>query len=473
MKASALRAHRRNLAISCGKFNSSIRTIYNNPVFLDEATITVRGGNGGRGCVSWRREKYEPMGGPDGGDGGDGGSVWIVADNNTDTLSVFASRKKFSAKNGEPGSGSNRAGKAGEDLRLSVPPGTLIYERSGQKKGELIADLAMHGDSVCIVRGGRGGYGNGHFKSSTRQAPDFAELGEPGEEMPITLELKLVADIGIIGYPNVGKSTLISVISAAKPKIAEYAFTTLTPNLGVVNARGRTFVVCDIPGLIEGASDGKGLGHAFLRHIERCGALLHLLDISRALSPDGTVDTRRLIDDYRVIRRELNAYSPALAGKREIIAISKVDLATVPLDPVVRALAREGIRVERRISAAAHIGIDELLLALLPVVLEEREKRSNAETPSPEGSPLPVLQPHTGSIRMGAYRIERGAEGAIVVRGRRIEQFALMTDFSSPGGVERFRDVIERIGLRRELLRLRGGAPVPVHIGPVAVDAFL
>lgn len=442
-------------------------------MFLDEATITVRGGNGGRGCVSWRREKYEPMGGPDGGDGGNGGAVWIVADDNTDTLSIFASRKKFSAPNGEAGSGSQRGGKGGEDLLLFVPSGTLIYEGGSKNKGECIADLAVTGDRICIAKGGRGGYGNSHFKSSTRQAPDFAELGEPGEEITITLELKLVADIGIIGYPNVGKSTLISVISAAKPKIADYAFTTLTPNLGVVNVRGRTFVVCDIPGLIEGANEGKGLGHAFLRHIERCGALLHLLDISRALEPDGSVDAKKLIDDYRIIRKELEAYSPTLAAKREIVALSKVDLTTDSLDAVVKALSKQKIAVKHRISAAANQGIEQLLLALLPLVLEEREKREAAPVEDSANVPLPVLQPQTGSIRMGAYRIDHGDEGEIIVRGKRIEQFTVMTNFDSEGGKERFRDVLDRIGLRRELQRLRSEKELPVYIGSVRVDAHL
>lgn len=441
-------------------------------MFLDEATITVHGGSGGRGCVSWRREKYEPMGGPDGGDGGDGGSVWIVADNNTDTLTTFASRKKFSAKNGEPGSGSNRAGKAGEDLRLMVPPGTLIYDRVDGTTGECIADLAQQGDSVCIVRGGRGGYGNGHFKSSTRQAPDFAELGEPGETLEITLELKLVADIGIIGYPNVGKSTLISVISAARPKIANYAFTTLTPNLGVVEVRGRTFVVCDIPGLIEGASEGKGLGHAFLRHIERCGALLHLLDIERALGAEGSVDAQKLVDDYRVIRKELEAYSPVLAKKREIVALSKTDLTIDPLDAVVAAMKKKKIAVKHRISAAANRGIEELLVDLLPVVLEEREKRLTEETPPETVEELPVLQPNVGSVRMGAYRIE-ARDDAIHVFGKRLEQFTVMTDFHSEGGLARFRDVLDRIGLRRELDRLRKNRPLQVIIGTTRVDGYL
>ena len=236
-------------------------------MFLDEATITAIGGNGGRGCVSWRREKYVPKGGPDGGNGGRGGNIYIIADENTDTLSDFASTKKFSAQKGRFGSGRNKNGKDGEDLFLKVPPGTTITDSSDNTE---VADLSTHGDQCLVASGGRGGFGNAHFKSSTRQRPDFAELGEPGEEREVQLELKLVADVGIIGFPSVGKSTLISVVSAAKPKIADYPFTTLVPNLGVVDVGERSFVVCDVPGLIEGDSEGKGLGDTFLKHIERC-----------------------------------------------------------------------------------------------------------------------------------------------------------------------------------------------------------
>jgi GTPase len=440
-------------------------------MFLDEATITVRGGNGGRGCVSWRREKYEPMGGPDGGDGGDGGDVWIRADENTDTLSSFASRKAFEAKGGLHGSGGNRAGHAGNGLVLAVPPGTLVCDCSSGT-AEVIADLQTHDERFRIARGGRGGYGNAHFKSSTRQAPDFAELGEPGEERVVTLELKLVADIGIIGYPNVGKSTLISVVSAARPKIADYPFTTLVPNLGVVQVAGRSFVVCDIPGLIAGASEGKGLGHAFLRHIERCGVLLHVLDLSRALLPAGDLDAEKLITDYRAIRAELSRHSPVLAEKREIVVINKCDLTTEPLDGVIEELRRQGITVFAAISAAAQDGTHDLMRDLLARVLEERTARS-VPVEAELGEVLPILQPHLTGHRMGAYRIDRRDDGGIVVSGKRIEQFAVMTNFQSEGGVQRFRDVLERIGLLKEIARLRGETSVPVYIGATRVDDHL
>ncbi|MDD5075418.1 MAG: GTPase ObgE, partial [Candidatus Peribacteraceae bacterium] len=237
-------------------------------MFLDHATIDVTGGRGGHGCIGWRHEKFIPLGGPNGGDGGRGGNVILVTDANTDTLSDFAARKRFHAEEGGNGMIKDCHGKDGKDLILLVPHGTMIMDAGS---GSLIADLKNPGDRVTVARGGRGGFGNAHFKSAIRRKPDFAEKGEPGEHRNIKLELKLVADAGIIGYPSVGKSTLISVVSSARPKIAPYPFTTLIPNLGVVNVAGRRFILCDVPGLIEGASEGKGLGDQFLRHIERCG----------------------------------------------------------------------------------------------------------------------------------------------------------------------------------------------------------
>lgn len=442
---------------------------YTSGMFLDEASIIVKAGDGGRGCVSWRREKFVPKGGPDGGDGGDGGDVLLYADGNTDTLSDYAARKRFEAPRGAHGEGSNRAGRNGDDLRLPVPPGTVVWEVQEDGRRTLLADLHTHGAEAAVARGGRGGYGNAHFVSSVRQRPDFAELGEPGDERAITLELKLVADIGIIGFPNAGKSTLISVISAARPKIADYAFTTLVPNLGVVKAFDRSYVVCDIPGLIEGASEGKGLGHQFLRHIERCGALVHLLDLSRALREGGEIDAGQLRDDYRVIRRELAAYSPALEAKREIVVLNKQDLASEQaVAAVVDALRSDGIPVEFCISAATRGGTDALVAALLPVVLEERAKRS-AALPEEADDALPVLRPHMTDRRMGAYRVER-EPGRIVIHGERIEQFASMTNFASDGALRRFHDVVERIGLRKALQRIPEAAQCEVYIGTVRVD---
>ncbi len=442
-------------------------------MFLDEAIIDVTGGAGGRGCVSWRREKYVPKGGPDGGDGGQGGSIILLADENTDTLSDFTSRKRFEAEKGLFGSGNNRRGKDGEDLLLRVPPGTIVYELDEAGKLTVLADLRHAGEQVTVAQGGRGGYGNAHFVSSVRQRPDFAELGEPGEHRKLKLELKLVADVGIIGYPSVGKSTLISVISAAKPKIADYPFTTLIPNLGVVTVSSRSYVVCDVPGLIEGASEGKGLGHEFLRHIERCGLLLHMLDISRALGEGNAVDAKKLAADYHAIRRELEAHSPALTQKRELIILNKIDLIGDDASDIVSALNRENIDGYASISAATKYGTDALVSSLLPIILEERERREKLEYDQEEPKELPVLKPHLTSQSMGAFRIEEKRDGSLVVRGKRLEQFTVMTNFESRGGVERFRDVVDRIGLLKALNRHGRKENTPVFIGTKKVDEYL
>ena len=377
-------------------------------MFLDEATIKVIGGNGGKGCVSWRREKYVPYGGPNGGDGGNGGNVIVIADANSDTLSDYQSRKKFQAVNGEAGSGQNRHGRAGEDKYLLVPPGTVVMDITDDaEKPVVIADLSHKGEQVVVARGGKGGFGNAHFKTATRQAPDFAELGEPGEERNLKLELKLVADIGIIGYPSVGKSSLIAAVSKARPKIADYPFTTLIPNLGVVRVSDREFVLCDVPGLIEGASEGKGLGDKFLKHIERCGVLIHLLDLSRD----------DIISDYRNIRKELKAYSPALE------------------------------------------------------VLKEKEMRQTPEADVNSPEELPVLRPHLLSKKMGAYKIEKTGEIVRVI-GKRVEQFTKMTNFNQIGGRKRFMDVIERIGLKKALDREVKPSD-RIFIGDQRIDEYL
>lgn len=451
---------------------------YTSRMFLDEAIIEVFGGDGGRGCVSWRREKYVPRGGPDGGDGGYGGNVLVIADENTDTLSDYASRKKFEAEKGDFGKGSHKAGKGAEDLVLRVPPGTTISEVNEETKETIgvIADLKDHGDQVIVAYGGRGGFGNAHFLSSTRQRPDFAELGEPGEHRMIKLELKLVADAGIIGFPSVGKSTLISVISNARPKIAAYPFTTLVPNLGVVYVHDRSYVVCDVPGLIEGASEGKGLGDQFLRHIERTGALLHLLDIERALGEGNTVDIAKLAADYHAIRKELVAYSPALANKRELIILNKTDLINDEVQPIVDGLKKEGIEVFHTMSAATKLRTKELTEALLPIILEERKNRADVafEQEEAESTALPVLKPQQESMRMGAYRLEKKQDGTVYIRGRRLEQFTKMTNFDSDGGIDRFRYVIDRIGLLKALKPHRKDEDeMPIYIGDIRVNEYL
>jgi GTPase len=429
-------------------------------MFLDEALVTVNGGNGGDGLVSWRREKFISHGGPYGGDGGNGGNVIFIADNNTDTLAAFAERKVFHAEGGENGKTARMAGRTGEDLVLKVPSGTVISKVDGSRgtgsqpvqRGQdrptapktaahttILADLAKEGDIIEVARGGRGGYGNAHFASSIRQAPDFAEKGEPGETRKLKLELKLVADIGIIGFPSTGKSTLISVISNSKPKIAEYEFTTLIPNLGVVTVHDRQFVVCDVPGLIEGASDGRGLGDKFLRHIERCGALVHLLDVNR----------EDIVRDYRTIRTELERYSPALSQKQDLVVLNKIDLIQNDASLFVEELDKEGIEVFAVISAVTKYGIAVFLNKLLSVVLEQRKQ----STINNQQSTVPVLRPQTESGKTGAFRIEEKPKGTFVVTGKRIKQVAVMTDWSSSGGKARFRDIVQRIGLRGALER--------------------
>lgn len=415
-------------------------------MFVDEAKITVEAGKGGAGCVSWRREKYVAKGGPDGGDGGRGGHVYIQADANTDTLSDYRSVKNFKAQTGGSGQGKNKHGKNGDDLLLVVPPGTLV-----QEDGEVLADLHAHGDEFLVVTGGRGGFGNAHFTSSVRQRPDFAEKGEEGQKKEVTLELKLVADVGIIGLPSVGKSTLISAVSAAKPKIAAYEFTTLVPNLGVVNVYDRSFVLCDVPGLIEDASEGKGLGHQFLKHIERCGVLIHVLDASR-----GTLQ-----EDYKTIRTELEKYSKTLAEKKELIVINKIDIA--------KEYDASGLNIFAEISGAAHMGTEQLMQKLLPIVLEQRDKIAEPV----EAEEKVVLKPHEENDRMNAYDIEKNAEGEVHVTGKRIEQFTAMTDFGADGAILRWKDVLEKIGLRRAINKLKEDDTTPIFIGKTQVDAYL
>src|SRR5262245_24318825 len=290
-------------------------------MFVDEVDIHVTAGAGGRGCLAFRREIRVPRGGPSGGDGGHGGSIYIVASPHTNTLINFRFHPEFDAERGQHGQGSNRTGHAGGDLELAVPIGTLVYEKSreGDERPQLLADLAHEGDRVLVARGGRGGMGNARFATSTNRAPRKVQPGEPGEEKFLHLELKLLADVGLVGFPNAGKSTLISRISAARPKIADYPFTTLTPNLGVVRlGEDRSFVVADVPGLIEGAHRGLGLGHQFLRHLERTKVLIHLVDVSSASGRDA-------VHDLDTVRRELELFQPTLAAKPQIVAANKID----------------------------------------------------------------------------------------------------------------------------------------------------
>lgn len=336
--------------------------------FVDEVDIHVQAGHGGSGSLSFRREKFVPRGGPDGGNGGAGGSVYAVADPHRNTLVHFQFNPEYKAQRGGNGAGALRTGRAGNDLDIPVPVGTLIYAKDPES-GELIqvADLTEVGQRVRLAKGGRGGLGNAHFATSTNRAPRKVQPGEPGEEFDLRLTLKLLADVGLVGYPNVGKSTLISVISAAKPKIADYPFTTLTPNLGVVALSGdRSFVVADVPGLIEGAHEGHGLGHQFLRHIERTKVLIHLVDVSGASG-------RNPVDDFETIRHELELYNPELLEKPQLVAANKIDAVDDPRR--VTAIEKHAKKRKLRffkISAVTGEGTKELIEAAWPFIAEAR-----------------------------------------------------------------------------------------------------
>ncbi len=334
--------------------------------FVDEVRIHLKAGDGGDGAVAWRREKFIPRGGPAGGDGGDGGDVVLVVDPQLATLLDYRYVPEHRARSGEPGRGSDQNGRNGEPLELRVPPGTVVKDAA---TGQVLADLSQPGERVVVAKGGKGGLGNMNFATSTHQAPRFAQPGTPGAERDLALELKLLADVGIVGFPNAGKSTLISRISRARPKIADYPFTTLVPNLGVVSWRGeRSFVVADIPGLVEGAHRGAGLGHQFLRHIERCRVLVHLVDgapMGEGRSPRADLDG---------LQRELQLYSAELAGKPQIVAVNKIDVpqARRAASELRRALARRktGPKDVHAISAVTGEGLEKLLDAVAAILYD-------------------------------------------------------------------------------------------------------
>lgn len=331
--------------------------------FVDEAEIELIAGHGGPGSVHFRRETMEPRGGPDGGDGGRGASIYIRPDTNLSTLMDFRFRKKYNAPNGEPGSGKNRAGKDGIDITLRVPVGTII--RDAESNEVLFEVVREDMEPVLVVAGGRGGKGNTHFATSTHQTPKFAQPGEPGETKRVKLELKLLADVGLLGFPNVGKSSLIAAISAARPKIADYAFTTLVPNLGVVRIdENRSFVVADVPGLIEGASEGVGLGIRFLKHLERTKIYIHIIDAAVGRDP---------AEDYRIVRRELEAYNPELLRHREVIVFNKMDSAqdTERLNEFCAKLDQEK-RLYRKISVATTEGVKELVQLMSDMLFTDK-----------------------------------------------------------------------------------------------------
>jgi GTP-binding protein len=320
--------------------------------FIDEAQIEVKGGHGGPGAVHFRRETMEPFGGPDGGDGGRGGSVFLQGDPNLATLMDFRFKKKYQAPHGDPGGGKRKSGRNGEDIVLRVPMGTIV---KNVVSGEILVEVLEPGEPILLCGGGRGGKGNTHFATSTHQTPKFAQPGEPGQEKVISLELKLLADVGLVGFPNVGKSSLIAAVSAARPKIADYAFTTLTPNLGVVRLdEHRSFVIADVPGLIEGAHEGVGLGIRFLKHLERTKVYLHLVDAASGRDP---------AEDYAVVRRELEHFNPELLRRPEIVVLNKMDSAQENLEALdaFEARLKKEKRLYRKISVATREGVDELV----------------------------------------------------------------------------------------------------------------
>lgn len=405
-------------------------------MFVDKATVLVKAGDGGNGAVSFRHEIYVDKGGPDGGDGGKGGDVIFVADENTNTLVDFRFKPELKAERGESGAKRKRHGKKGVDLVVSVPVGTVVWNGATS-----IADLIEAGQKVVIAKGGDGGFGNAHFKSSTRQTPRVAEKGEAGEEFTLELELKLIADVGLVGLPNAGKSTFLSVVSNARPEIADYAFTTLTPHLGVADIDDTTLLIADIPGIIEGASEGKGLGHEFLRHVERTGVLLHLID---AYSND-------IAKTYKIIRSELQLHNPELAERPEVVAITKVEGLDEEIVSDLRSQLQKVVPKDTAIfaiSSQAHTGISELLRKLRVVI--DTNKAQKAEEEAENGSETAIFTLDTPELAWNVQKIE---ENTFKITGHKIEKFARRTDFEDFHGRQRLRDIMKKMGISHELVR--------------------
>lgn len=418
-------------------------------MFVDTAKVFIRAGKGGNGAVSFRHEIYIPKGGPDGGNGGKGGDVVFVASKDCNTLIDFRFQPELKAEPGKNGSGRQSTGRSGKDLEVEVPIGTVL-----KRDGEIVADLVYDGQREIVAKGGDGGFGNSHFKSSTRQAPRVAEVGEPGETFDGEMELKLLADVGLVGFPNAGKSTFLSIVSNATPEIADYPFTTLTPSLGVATVDDTDILIADIPGLIEGASEGKGLGDRFLRHVERTAVLLHLIDV--------------YVDDagvaYKTIRKELAEYAPELAERPEVVALTKIEgLDKEIIDMQMASVLKVNPEAEiYAISASAHIGTTELLRALREKLQKDAPMKLQNAAPEKQGKVS--LEPHSEAssnalpvIRLArkknedrAFTVEK--EGDIfVVRGKKIEKFAVMTDYNNYDSLNRLRDILKKEGIRGEL----------------------
>lgn len=404
-------------------------------MFIDQVEIYLKAGNGGNGLVAYRREKYIPMGGPSGGDGGNGADIVFEVDEGLRTLMDFRYQRHFKAKPGVNGMNQNMHGKNSQALVLKVPPGTIVKRKD---TGETLADLTKHGQSSVIAKGGRGGRGNSRFASARDSAPDYAENGEPGEELDVVLELKLMADVGLVGFPSVGKSTFLSTVSKAKPKIGAYPFTTIKPNLGVVETGdGRSFVMADLPGLIEGAAEGTGLGHQFLRHVERTRVILHVIDISE-------MEGRDAVEDYKIIRRELEQYNTHLTERPEIIVLNKADLVN---DQEVFDLFKSEVGEDKEIfpiSAATHQNIDALLYRVADL-LEETEE----DIIVPEETDTRVVYKHEKDP--DAFTVTRDDDGAYVVSGSAIERLFKMTDFNRDAAVRRFARQMRSMGIDNAL----------------------
>ncbi len=408
-------------------------------MFIDEVEIEVAAGSGGNGMVTFRKEKFVPLGGPNGGDGGRGGSVIFQVDHNLSTLLDFRYRKTYKAERGGDGGSKDMFGKNGADLVLKVPPGTIVTNLAN---GEVLADLNEHDSIVVIARGGEGGRGNAHFANSVHQAPRFAEKGEPGEHLQIKLELRLLADVGLLGYPNAGKSTLISAVSAAKPRIANYPFTTLTPHLGVVYLeQERSFVMADIPGIIEGASMGVGLGHQFLRHIARSRLLVHLLDA-------GGMSGRDPLQDYEILCRELQLYDAGLAALPQIIALNKCDLVSDSdtLDALQQELQSRGLTVFR-ISAATRQGLQPLLYHIMQMLETLRQQQTDA---APDTMHYVAIAEEDNR----KWKAAQEEDGLFVVTGKGLERMVAMTDMENQEALRRLQRALDRMGIHSKLRAL-------------------
>ena len=406
-------------------------------MFIDRAKISIKAGDGGDGMSSFRREKYAPKGGPNGGDGGRGGDIVFLADRNMNTLLDFRYKKKFKAQKGGDGEDTNKFGRHAEAVVVKVPVGTLVFD---EETDELIADLVEDGQTAIVGRGGRGGRGNARFANSVNRAPTFAEHGEPGEERNLRMELKLLADVGLVGYPSVGKSSIIATVSAARPDIAAYHFTTLTPVLGIVKIDDQTnFVMADIPGLIEGAHEGKGLGHDFLRHIERTRLIVHVLDVSG-------MEGRDPMEDYRKINKELAAYNERLASRPQIIAANKMDLPDARSNyPAIEAALKAEGREVFPVSAATGEGLQPLVQRIAEML---------ATLPKEDITDITVI-PAVVDDGSPDFTIRRDDSGAFIVEGKNVERLVAMTRFHDEESLRRFQNILRRNGID-EALRKRG-----------------